>query len=75
MREKTRPEIEVIQCPSGFWAVMVGGEMYDAASRDLETANKKADDLRADRARSCGAKNFFKCTQKSVDKRTSSGVE
>ena len=46
MREKTRAEIKIIQCPSGFWAVLVDGIMYDAASPDYETANKKADEIR-----------------------------
>lgn len=88
---KKRPEINVIQCPSGFWAVMVDEKMYDAASPDLETANKIADSLRAPMMTADTATNGmisgqtgrdpaeqkipFKCTLKSVDKRTSLSVE
>lgn len=38
-------KITVIQCPSGFWAVMVDGQVWTAASPTREHAESIAQDL------------------------------
>jgi len=38
-------KITVIQCPSGFWAVMVDGQVWTAASPTKEHAENIVKDL------------------------------
>ena len=40
-RNKNKTKAEVIQLPSGFWAVFIDGDFVDVASPSEETAQAK----------------------------------
>lgn len=43
-------KIEIVACPSGFYAVMVNGYLWDGACGSREEAEQVADELKGGKA-------------------------